>query len=52
MIDLNESNLESDYYPEFKELCNEIYRFVASNTDVTYFDLSMEYPLAEYPLFD
>ena len=52
MIDLRNLDVEPSDYSDFKELCNAVYRFVASNTDVTYFDLSMEFSPRVYPLFD
>ncbi|MBR6214416.1 MAG: hypothetical protein IKQ67_07245 [Candidatus Methanomethylophilaceae archaeon] len=52
MIKLEKIDIDPSDYPDFKELCNAVYRFVASNADVTYFDLSMEFPLRTYPLFD
>lgn len=52
MIDLASLELDPSEYPEFKELCEGIYRFVANEERANLFKLRMEFPRDTYPKFD
>lgn len=49
MIDLSIMGLEQFEYSDFKELCNEIYRFVAKEEHANLFRIKNEFPSNEYP---
>lgn len=52
MIDLSSLGLPSSEYEEFKELCNEIYRFVANEEYANLFRMMQEFPSDMYPRFE
>lgn len=52
MINLSSYGITPSEYPEFKELCNEIYRFVANEKRVNLFKMMMKFPSDTYPRFE
>ncbi|MDC7951271.1 hypothetical protein PAA26_04275 [Methanomassiliicoccaceae archaeon COG_1] len=52
MINLSSYGITPSEYPEFKELCNEIYRFVANEKHVNLFKMMMKFPSDTYPRFE
>lgn len=52
MIDLAQTDIPPSEYSEFKELCNNLYRFVANEEHANLFRLMGEFPEKTYPRFN